>query len=273
METFTKEYCSNEAVLRYTARTAGYGIGYLLEHDYARVYVEALENYVQLPENTGLRLLEFGCGGGMNIIKLIEILARQERRVDVAYGTDFSEPLIKAACAESRACLPVEDQGKLSFFVARNEELVNDLAKALCVQKDDLLGSFHLILGVNTFRYCHRLGKAKESAQGIFDLLAPGGLCIMIEMNSRYPLFRSRIRDLTTMSKEERYLPSLEEYTLAFKDVGFQIVQKGTFCWIPHSAGQLLTNICRSLAPVLNAIALPFAMRCLVVSRKPLNAS
>jgi SAM-dependent methyltransferase len=205
----------------------------------------------------------------MNIIRLMEQSEAEGRQVDLAYGADFSDRLIEAAKAEAKQRLPVQKQAKLSFVVARNEHLVEDLTKALGVKSEALLKSFHLLLGVNTFRYCHRLGKARESAQDIADLLVRGGICVMIDMNPRFPAFRSRLRDLRTKPKVERYLPSLKEHTLAFEQAGLEILRSTCFCWIPHSGGPLVTRICSALTPILNTIARPVAMRCLVVSRKP----
>ena len=36
-EQFLDEYVSDDAVRKYTTETAGYGISYLLEHEYARI--------------------------------------------------------------------------------------------------------------------------------------------------------------------------------------------------------------------------------------------
>ena len=98
-DVFLEEYSSDDAVRRYTARSAGSGIAYLLGHDYARVYTEALDQHLESPASTPLRILEFGCGGGMNVIAVVGLLARQGRPLEVAYGTDFSDVLLAAANA------------------------------------------------------------------------------------------------------------------------------------------------------------------------------
>jgi len=267
-DVFLQEYSSHEAILRYTASSAGSGIAYLLEHDYAQVYTEALNQHLKCAPSPGLRVLEFGCGGGMNVIAVVGLLFRQGHPLEVAYGTDFSDVLVTAANADKVAGLPLEQQEKLSFHVARNENLAPDLSQRLSIQPSELLNSFHFILGVNTFRYCHRLSRAAESARDIFDLLAPGGVCVMIDMNSRFPAFRSRLRQPFTKPGDEGYLPSLEEYSQTFQQAGFEIVARTTFCWIPHSAGPWLTRLCRLFSPLLTTIARPLAMRCLVISRK-----
>jgi SAM-dependent methyltransferase len=266
-EKFIDEYVSEDAVRKYTTETAGYGISYLLGNDYARIYLEAIDSFLRTSTARPLRLLEFGCGGGMNIIRLVSLLKEKNIPVECAYGTDFSPRLVQAADQEARAFLPRNLLGKLRFHVARNEKLVDDLVSECCGDKD-LLGSFDLIIGVNTFRYCHRLGKALECAADIYRLLRPGGVCINIDMNNRFPAFRSRLKG-QEQNRAECYLPSIDEYVSPFKRAGFEIVKSGNFCWVPHSAGRALTQCCRLASPLLNAVARSRAMRSLVVARKP----
>jgi SAM-dependent methyltransferase len=268
MDVYLQEYTSDDAIARYTSRTAGHGISYLLEHDYARVYLSAIDQYLQFPASTPLRILEFGCGGGMNIITLVSLLERRGRKVELAVGSDFSGKLIEAANRESKMLLEASQREKMRFVVARNETLASDLEQELKVPAASLLNSFHLVIGVNTFRYCHRLGKQKECAEDIASLLIPGGVCVMIDMNQGFPAFRSKFRDAKTKPAAERYLPSLEEYSSPFQQAGLQILRKENFCWVPHSAGPLLTAACRFATPILNLLAKPRAMRSLVVSRK-----
>jgi len=94
---FFKEYTSREAICKYTSATAGYGISYLLEHDYKTVYLQALDLLPRDIKERGIRILEFGCGGGMNLLHLMSVLSRQGIRVEQAIGTDFSPVLIEAA--------------------------------------------------------------------------------------------------------------------------------------------------------------------------------
>jgi SAM-dependent methyltransferase len=266
-EKFLDEYVSEDAVRKYTTETAGYGITYLLGNDYARIYLDTIECYLRTSTARPLRLLEFGCGGGMNITRLVSLLESRKVPVECAYGTDFSPRLVQAAEQEAKAFLSRDLAGKLSFHVARNEKLVEDLVSELRGAKD-LLGSFDLIVGVNTFRYCHRLGKGLDCAADIYRLLKPGGVCINIDMNNRFPAFRSQLKGQEE-DRAECYLPSLDEYVSPFKTAGFEIVKKGNFCWIPHSAGRALTFCCRLASPFLNLVARGRAMRSLVVARKP----
>ena len=265
-EKFLDEYVSDDAVLKYTTATAGHGITYLLRNDYARIYLKVVDSYLRTSTARPLRLLEFGCGGGMNITRLVSLLEEKHVPVECAYGTDFSPRLVQVAGQEAKAFLPPNLAGKLSFHIARNEQLLQDLMAG--IGSDDRVGSFDLIVGVNTFRYCHRLGKELDCARDIFRLLRPGGVCINIDMNNRFPAFRSRLRGLDK-DPAECYIPSLEEYATPFKTAGFEIIRKENFCWIPHSAGRALTGCCRLLSPFLNVVARSRAMRSLVVARKP----
>jgi SAM-dependent methyltransferase len=268
---FLDEYVSEDAVRKYTTQTAGYGITHLLRTEYSRIYLDVVNRYLRKPGAPPLRLLEFGCGGGMNITRLVSVLESKGVSVGSAYGTDFSPRLVQAAREEAKAFLPAKLASKLSFHVARNEELIHDLARDLGVGVDGI-AEFDLIVGVNTFRYCHRLGKQVDCAKDIYRLLRPGGVCIMIDMNNRFPAFRShlrRAREAQPESPAECYLPSLREYTAPFQTAGFDIVKKGNFCWIPHSAARALTLSCRAASPLLNLVARSRAMRSLVIARKP----
>jgi SAM-dependent methyltransferase len=268
-EDFLKEYSAEETILRYLKKTAGYGIDYLLDHDYGDIYNAVVDNYIaKAKTGKGLRLLEFGCGAGMNLIHLVSILER--RGVDVEYGcgTDFSAALIESAKAEAKETFKPQLLEKIRFCVARNENLIGDMTRGMGESRENLAGSFDLIFGVNTIRYCHRLKNEKECAEGIHELLTVGGVCIVIDMNDKFPAFRSRFRDCVTKGKDSCYLPSLDEYARPFASAGFEILRKDNFCWIPHSAGQSLTAIMRIMTPLLNCVGRRHSMRSLVISRK-----
>ena len=269
-EQFLNEYSSEQAIRKYTRETAGNGISYLLEKDYSDIYLDALKRAVwKSGAQDGVRILEFGCGGGMNLLHLISLMERNGIALQHAYGTDFSPTLIDAANREAKTYLSHRHREKVHFCVARNENLLEDLAAALSITNNALLGSFQFILGVNTFRYCHRLKRELECTKAIFDLLGEGGMCVMIDMNRGFPLFRSRFRDRLVKKRESYYLPSLDEYARPFSSVGFQILRRSNFCWIPHSAGPRLSQLLRALTPALDSIAPNHAMRSLVVAQKP----
>ena len=44
IDSFTKEYNSNDAILKYSRYSAGYGINYLLQNDYAKKYLEIINS-------------------------------------------------------------------------------------------------------------------------------------------------------------------------------------------------------------------------------------
>jgi SAM-dependent methyltransferase len=270
---FFREYASQDAILKYTKATAGFGISYLLDHDYKDVYFQALELLPADMKRGPLRMLEFGCGGGMNLLHLVSALNRDSFNIARAIGTDFSPVLIEAAKKEAQGYLTTRERSRVQFCVAKNETLLEDLSAALGEEVSKLENSFHFVIGVNTIRYCHRAGKDFDCARAIFRLVAPGGVCVVIDMNDRFPAFRSRLKN-KLRGKEQRenegYLPSLEEYTAPFHQVGFEVLRSEHFCWIPHSAGRFLTALLRSLSTALNKVARSRAMRSLVVARKPL---
>jgi len=267
-EKFIEEYGSDDAVRKYSTETAGFGINYLLQHDYADVYLSAVNSYLRTPPQRPLRILEFGCGAGMNIISLVSILEEQGIPVECAHGTDFSARLVESARREAKVNLQPNIAKKVSFCVARNEQLGEELAAGSGKQAADFSGFFDLIIGVNTFRYCHRLGKQQDCASDIFRMLRPGGVCVNIDMNNGFPAFRSHLKG-TVEDPAECYLPTLDEYASPFKAAGFEIRSKKNFCWIPHSAGRALTLGCRILSPLLDLVVSRHAMRSLVVARKP----
>jgi len=272
-DVFFQEYTSGDAIRKYSKATAGHGISYLLNHDYKWVYLDALGSLPADVRKRGLRMLEFGCGAGMNIINLIGMLKREGIPVLKAVGTDFSPVLIDTAKREALNYLPNDQRGTVEFYVAKNETLINELVAA-GQSKASLEGSFDFILGVNTFRYCHRAGTQLDCARDIFRLVAPGGVCVNIDMSNRFPAFRSAIKNRFRKHKEEEcYLPSLDEYSSPFVKAGFEVLRRGHFCWIPHSAGPLMCQVLRFFTPILNTVAQSRAMRSLVVSRKPASSA
>jgi SAM-dependent methyltransferase len=236
----------------------------VLNHVYAPIYVDAIRAVMlgRAP-NHAFRILEYGCGGGMNLLKAIELIAAQGATLEHAYGADFSPPMIEAAKREASDNLPTSLHSRISYVVAANQSLASDLARNAGLGVESL----DLVIGVNTFRYAHRAKSSDECARDIHALLRPNGYSIMIDMNRGFPLFRSKVR-ARLAGKEEDFLPSLGEYRDPFVRAGFDIVDARNFCWIPHSASPLLLAACRAATPVLDACFAPFAMRSLVVARK-----
>src|SRR5262245_34080614 len=120
-DVFYQEYTSDDAIRKYYKATAGYGISYLLSHDYGKVYLDALQQLPADVRRKGIRMLEFGCGAGMNVINLIAVLQREGIPVLQAFGTDFSPVLIDTAKREAASYLPKDSKSSLEFHVAKNE--------------------------------------------------------------------------------------------------------------------------------------------------------
>ena len=269
-EAFFREYTSQAAIAKYSRTTAGCGISYLLDHDYKEIYLEALRLLPVKIQQGGLRVLEFGCGAGMNLLHLVSLLTQQGMRVASAIGTDFSPVLIETAKREAKSYLRRNEFSGLEFHIARSESIISDIAASIGKARPSYENSFHFVLGVNTIRYCHAAKKEMDSVRAIFNLLAPGGVCVVIDMNNRFPFFRSELRNrLRWKKKPQCYIPSLEEYTAPFVRAGFEVLRSEHFCWVPHSAGKFMTGLFSQISPALNKIAMSHAMRSLVVSRKP----
>ena len=269
-EAFFREYTSGAAIAKYSRATAGCGINYLLDHDYKEIYLKVLRLLPAEIQQGGIRILEFGCGAGMNLLHLISLLTEEGINVTGAVGTDFSPVLIETAKREAKTSLAERELRKLEFHVAKNETLIDGLSASIGKGKSDLESSFHFVLGVNTIRYSHAAKTEMDTVRTIFNLLAPGGVCVVIDMNNRFPFFRSELRNRFRWKKTpECYIPSLEEYTAPFVAAGFEVLRSEHFCWVPHSAGKFMTGLFTRLSPALNKIARSRAMGSLVVSRKP----
>ena len=269
-EAFFREYTSRAAIAKYSRATAGCGISYLLDGDYKEIYLKALRLLPVEIQQGGIRILEFGCGAGMNLLHLVSLLGREGINVTGAVGTDFSPVLIETAKREAKSCLPEGELSKFEFHVAKSESIIGDLSAAAGIESLSLENSFHFVLGVNTIRYCHAAKKEMASVRAIFNLLAPGGVCVVIDMNNRFPFFRSELRNwLRWKKKLQCYIPSLEEYTAPFVRAGFEVLRSEHFCWVPHSAGKFITGLFNRISPALNKINQSRAMRSLVVARKP----
>jgi len=266
---YLQEYESEQAVPKYVSRTAGAGIAYVLENVYGPIYADLLDKMLaQATQDGGFRVLEYGCGGGMNLLWIVRHILQKGQRLALACGTDFSSKMVAACEQEVREALHSRDLDKVCFHQIANENLVRELPKALMRETQEVLGSFHLILGVNTFRYCFRLGNETESARGIYSLLRPGGFTVMIEVNHNFPLFRSRLRR-DSVPKEQRYLPMLEQYADVFRDAGFELETVKNFCWVPHSATRAVVTLLGAASPLLQTLFPRFATRSVVIARKP----
>jgi SAM-dependent methyltransferase len=232
--------------------------------------MEALSRLPADVKTHGVRLWEFGCGGGMNLVHLVSLLTRLGYKVERAIGTDFSPVLVESARREAKNYLHPEAAAKIEFYQSRTEEMVSGVAQATGGEADKVAGTFDFIFGVNTIRYCHHGGTEDQAAREIFKLLKPGGMCVNIDINDRFPLFKSDVKNKLKMTKEEEcYIPPLEEYAGPFRKAGFEMQRVEHFCWISQSAGPATTLLLRGLSPVLNVFCRSRAMRSLIVARKP----
>ena len=142
-------------------------------------------------------------------------------------GTDFSPVLIEAAQRDAKNFLGQEQLQRLEFHQAKNESLLADLSVALKKERSQLQGSFDFIFRVNAIRYCYDAGNELDCVKDIFDLLEPGGVCLVIDMNNRFPLFRSDLKNrLRPIKEEDCYVASLEEYAELFIKAGFKVERK-----------------------------------------------
>jgi len=270
IDVYMQEYTRDDIIAKYISDSAGAGIAYILQHVYAPAYRRAIRELISSrPKGHQFRVMEYGCGGGMNLLRIVELLRSEGAALERAYGADFSSPMIEAARREAANHLPEDLNSRLTYVVAGNENLTADLCRELHTSREALVGTFDLIVGVNTTRYAHRLDRENELARDIFELLRPAGQTIMIDMNRYFPFFRSRMKEGFSKRGSETYIPSLKEYTRPFRNSGFDIKESRNFCWIPHSANQNLLKICRALSPVLDVCCSPLAMRSLVVGRRP----
>ena len=266
---FLDEYSADQTILKYRFTTAGKDINYLLDHEYGDIYRKVI---MQLPESfrrKGLRILEFGCGAGMNLIHVASMIQQSGIPLAQACGTDFSDKLIQAARVDAAERLKPQIRDKVKFMVGRNEALIEDLSSGLGTSGAALRGSMHMVFGVNTFRYCFRIDKENETAKQIFDLLDAGGVCVNIDMNAQFRFFKSRLLRKEPVQEKQYYIPVLEEYARPFEEAGFEILTAKNFSWMPHSAGPALATVCRALGPAFDLVASRYALRSLVIARKP----
>jgi SAM-dependent methyltransferase len=269
---FLEDYTADEAVKRYVNKTAGKGIQFILSHIYGPLYSEAIKSIcTESGRSKSFRVLEYGCGAGMNLLYIVGLLAAKGVPIAAAIGTDFSKPLIMAAEREKNEISDPELRKRITFLEASNESLLSDLARGLSQEQSSLCDSFDLIVGVNTFRYAIRLHKQRETANDIARLLAPGGYSIMIDMNDKYPFFRSKIRKQHGKPAMQTWVPSLDQYSAPFHEADLEILQARHFCWIPHSAGSGLLAAARIVSPFLDLVAPNYAMRSLVMARKKVH--
>jgi len=269
-------------VARYLRGSAAPGIHHVVKNVYGPIYQEIIRTLaLQRSASDGFRILEYGCGGAMNLIELVERFHSEGARLEFAVGTDFSPPMIEAARSEARRHLPAEVNANTTFCLAQHEMLTQDLASHLGTLPSDLHNSFDLLLSVNTFRYAYRVNKDQSFARELRTLLRPGGYSIMIDLNRSCRFVGSRTYDLLARARQRYYVPSLRQYARAFENAGFVITEARTFfcftylplgAWMPRPMEAGLLSVCRRLRPAFDACLSPLAQHSLIIAQKPITA-
>jgi SAM-dependent methyltransferase len=258
-----EEYDDPDKVRRYRRASAGRGINHLLENTYGPLFLDVARSARSGVSADSLRILEFGCGAAMALHHLTESLGRQNVDVGLAVGTDFVPRMIAAADADLEEYGSDWAKQRIRHVVAPNEDLVGGIAGALGEPREAVAGSFSLAIGVNTFRYAIRNGSDGRVVEQLRELLAPGGRVIMIDMNDRFPYWLKPSRN------GRPPLPSLSEYAEPFRAGGFEVLEAGSFCWIPHSSNGMRFQLMRSAGSVLDRLAPSRSMRSFVIAARP----
>jgi SAM-dependent methyltransferase len=278
-DVFLAHYTQPGVITRYLPSSAAPGIHYVVKHVYGAIYHITIGTIAACrPQHHEFRILEYGCGGGMNLLQLIQLFRAQGARLASAIGTDFSWSMIKAARNEAEQHLSAEMKQVVQYFLARNETIAQDLGIGLGRHSRELHNTFDLILGVNTFRYTYRLKQDGACARDLFALLQPGGCSIMIDMNRGLQFRGSRIHGLCKRAGRRYYIPSLAQYSRPFQEAGFRIICARTFfCFthlpfvmsLPGRLNTALLALCRRAKPMFDTCLSRFAKHSLVIARKP----
>jgi SAM-dependent methyltransferase len=267
------EYEDDDTIRRYRRRSAGEGINYLLESVYGPIFLAAARAAAAETRTERLRILEFGCGAGMAIQYTTMALHDEGKDVELGVGADLVPQMVDAANQELQEAGNAVVRHSVRFVVAANERLTDDLAVGLGEDPRALNGTFHLAIGVNTFRYPVRHGHAAEAVEQLRLLLAPGGRVVVIDMNAAFPYgVKPKRRPPGASGPALRFgtepLPSLAGYAEPFAAGGFEVIEARNFCWIPHSAHGLRFRFAKAMSPLLDRLAPDRAMRSLVIARK-----
>lgn len=268
-----REYDNLETIERYRRASAGEGIDYLLRTTYGPLFMASAQAALRDTGSDRLRVLEFGCGAGMALHHLVEMLGEAAIEVDLAVGTDFVPAMVAAAEGDRDAFGSEWAKERMRYVVAPNETLARDIAEGLSVPAETLARSFHIAIGVNAFRFAVRHDTSAAVVGQLNLLLARGGRTVIIDMNDRFPYGLKPTRKEPgerglPLRLGNAPLPSLSEYARPFRDAGFEVLREEHFCWIPHSARGARYRLARAASPLLDRLVPERAMRSLVVAAK-----
>ena len=98
-----EHYRRDDVVAKYVTKTAGAGIDHVLANVYGPIYLRVIDELIaKRSKEHRFRVLEYGCGGGMNLLKLVDLLRSAGAQLDKGYGADFSPPMVEAATVLAR---------------------------------------------------------------------------------------------------------------------------------------------------------------------------
>src|SRR5688572_30607650 len=127
VDIFLDEYSRDDVIAKYLNDTAGAGIAHALHHVYGPVYADVIRQLAaQRPRSHKFRVLEYGCGGGMNLVKVLDLLRQQGSEIELGIGADFSPRMVEAAQGDVVPRLPTALRDRVRFAVAANETLAQD---------------------------------------------------------------------------------------------------------------------------------------------------
>jgi hypothetical protein len=172
-------------------------------------------------------MLEFGCGGGMNLLQLVSVLGRHSFNIESAIGTDFSPVVIQAAKKEAQSYLIPGERSHVRFCVAKNETLLEDLSAGLGQELSKLENSFHFIIGVNTNPLLPSRRKAVRLRTRHFPPARTGRSLCGDRHERPLSRFSQQLEEQASCQQAtgRRVLPpSLQEYTAPFQQVGIPLV-------------------------------------------------
>ncbi len=89
-DVYMQEYTRDDIIARYISDSAGDGYRVHLHHVYAPTYLRAIRELISSrPKGHKFRVMEYGCGGGMNLLRIAELLRSEGAALESGYGAGF----------------------------------------------------------------------------------------------------------------------------------------------------------------------------------------